>query len=213
MHSARISREEVDCVRSALEDVLELFGVYYQTNICERRDLIDTIEDEISKNMTGLGLEYGNQMDYFEFLEGLRKKGVLTEKKYGIVIVDKDLCWKDNKENLDPLFIIGGYYEYGNYLRAIAISPVRLKGYADEKELIKTNGFHEIGHLLNAADGRTGKTLEGRKVIDHCGNEDMMTQYDFIPDSVIELTEKRLESGKIYCDTCIREIKDYLKCK
>jgi predicted Zn-dependent protease len=186
MQTKLVEVREKEAVKSAINDVLSLAGVYEKIYVTER-ELLDSYVEECLK---------GDQLYAHNFLEK-----ILQIHGCCVVVTDFDLYVEGMGSTM-------GYVIEGGAL----ISIRRIRSIKDEElkeEVIKQETYHEIGHIFgipNPDRKKKVKYLFGW----HCRNVCAMMQVSWVRDWV-RLVRERRRTGKIYCDLCENDLRDFFE--
>ena len=214
---------EVQFIREAIEQVLQIANVFKLIQVKERSEYTDRINKYLSQSLLNGTENYNPQIDIIRFIEIARSNDLINTNNYFVIVLaqniivseDDDTYFRKIDNELSKQhdeYTPGISYCYRKNLRGFVISTLRFKDLDNEKEVLKTAVFHEMGHILNAAEGMIGKSMSGEnKYYNHCFNNDVMRQQEDIPKDIIIATEQRLNTGIIYCDQCINSIKEFFR--
>lgn len=210
--SEGVSGLEKEAVKSALKNVLDEIQAPDCMTVAEKNEKHRVLNNYIMQHITQKTSGFGRQIDAIGLLRQARQEGMIDRKDYFVLLVDNDMFnnlveYESEKNEYSS----GICYTYDDSLKGAIISTIRYKNLKNYEELLRTAMFHECGHIFGAAENRTGIRTDGTLYSGHCSSKDVMRQAKEIPIDVELITEERLESGIIYCETCICEMKEHLK--
>lgn len=120
---------------------------------------------------------------------------------YDVILTAKDLYTKNVN------FIVGlaeeGIGTIISVNRFRGILGRRIQSEAKKQEL-----YHEVGHVFGLPNEKRGYALT-RSLGTHCTNKCSLRQGLSVPKDWILFAYDRMKTGKIYCDACVRDLRNY----
>lgn len=187
-----------ESVLEGVREILEIAGIYDKIEIKEDNNIELYLKE-------GFKQERNGQLNA-DLIIGLIENEIiqlhmsLSPLYYKILIFKKDL-YSDK-----TIFVIGLGQEGSGAVISI-YRFLKLK-YSDQKECIKTEVIHELGHVFGLIpDSRKFKVENS--LGKHCKNRCTMRQGLNVPDDWIRISNERLQFGT-FCDICLKDLRAFM---
>jgi len=125
----------------------------------------------------------------------------IDERHYKVMILKSDMYAEDTN------FIIG--YAVEGMGTIISINRFLSLDQAIQKECIKTETMHELGHVFGLINKNRNQAVK-YELGKHCANKCVMRQGLRVPEDWIRITQDRLKNGP-FCNLCKEELITYFK--
>ncbi|MFQ6009503.1 MAG: hypothetical protein ACE5J7_00045 [Candidatus Aenigmatarchaeota archaeon] len=213
MRTEGVRDDEYNTVWRAAKDILRIsgasrivknFGVWREKDWKEDGKLkpwrsIDWYVEECM--MHGKDEGHGDQVNASKLLDMLyREPWKRKEDHYDFFVVDKDLA-----RGPEDAWVVGGRITNST---VISVSRWRrIKPYSFRMEVLKTQAYHEGGHVFGAATRARDDTIE--LLGSHCTEYGCSMKQGMSIREWKKNTEERIDAGQPYCGKCTDEIKEY----
>ena len=216
MHTPDITKEERTLAIETLEEILTLagvgeeiplvdFGVWREPNYLDRNgELVPhkSVDWYVNRWFNA----QRQQVDADSAMaQVVSDPWIESQPHYDVILTAQDLY----QRNAD--FVVGvAYPRIGTIIsvnRFRAVSDKRMQREAKKQEI-----YHEVGHVFGlpaemeefAPDYSSGG---------HCPNLCSVRQGIRVPDDWINFANERIKTGKVYCDSCIDDLREYFKAR
>ncbi|UCD83331.1 MAG: hypothetical protein JSU92_08365 [Deltaproteobacteria bacterium] len=212
MHTTDISQEERDLALETLEEILYLagvgdeipivdYGVWREHNYIDENGRL-VPHKSVDWYINGWYNSQRNQVDVDAAMTQVIYDPLIgIQPHYDVILTAQDLYTRDTS------FVVGvAYPRIGSI-----VSVNRLRAISDgkmQKEAKKQELYHEVGHVFGLPNEGRGSDID-YSLGAHCTNLCSVRQGVRIPDDWVSFVDDRKKAGKVYCDSCITDLKGY----